>query len=179
MRSTLRRYGALAWISVALLAAPATGQSPPTFGIEKGMVAEPGLLTAAQPTPEQLGELAKAGYKTILDLRPPMERRGYDEPAAVRQAGLAYVNVPVTLPTLDDETLDRFFATMRTAERPMVLHCASANRVGALYYSYLVLEKGVPEADALKQAEAVGLRQQELREKVQGLVAARKSKGAG
>lgn len=146
--------------------APAAG----TFGIDKASQPEPGLIAAGQPTAEQLKEAAKAGYKTVLDLRPASEARGFDEAQAAKQAGLEYVNIPVTADTLDAAALDRFLEEMQKAERPVLVHCASSNRVGALYYAYLVLEKGLPREEALAKAREAGLRSAELEGKVEALL---------
>lgn len=123
----------------------------------------PGVVTAGQPTPDELERLAEAGYKTILDLRAPEEPRGYDEEAAARDAKMEYVNIPVTPATLADEDFDRFRELMRDpARRPIVVHCGTANRVGALLIPYLILDEGKDPEDAFRVAVDVGLRSQEL-----------------
>jgi hypothetical protein len=53
----------------------------------------------------------------------------------------------------------------------VLLHCSTGNRAGALYYSWLVLEKGVPEEQALGQAQAAGLRDPLLGQAITALVA--------
>jgi uncharacterized protein (TIGR01244 family) len=150
----------------------AAGQD--TFGIPNASFPEPGILAAGQPTGEQIQLLAEDGYRTVIDLRPVDEPRGYDEPAAAKANGLEYVNIPVTGASLDQATVDRFLETMRKAERPVILHCASSNRVGALYYAWLVLEKGAKPEEALTKAKAAGLRSPELVETMKKLVAERK-----
>ena len=161
---------------VALLAfaslAGASGQEE-TFGIPNATFPEPGVMAAGQPTGEQIQLLAEEGYKTIINLRPPEEPHGVQEPQAARQNGMAYVNIPVTLQTLDQASIDKFLETMKKAERPVLLHCASSNRVGALYYAWLVLEKGVPAKEAMERAKAAGLKSPELAEKAEKLVAER------
>lgn len=162
--------------SVALLAfaslAGASGQE--TFGISNATFPEPGVMAAGQPTGEQLQLLAEEGYKTVIDLRPAEEPHGFNEPEAAHQNGLAYVNIPVTLENLDQAAVDKFLETMKKAERPVLLHCASSNRVGALYYAWLVLEKGVPAKEAMAKAKAAGLRSPELIEKAEKLVSERR-----
>lgn len=123
----------------------------------------PGVVTAGQPTREELESLARAGYKTVLDLRAPDEPRGFDEEAAVREAKMEYVNIPVTPATLSSADFDRFRELMRDpARRPIVVHCGSANRVGALLIPYLILDEGKEPEDAFRMAVDVGLRSQEL-----------------
>ena len=173
MQRIIRRSGRLAAAAAALLllGAPVRAEE---LGIKNASTPEPGVLAAGLPTEAQIRGLAQEGYKTVIDLMPPEESRGFDEPKAVQEAGLKYVNVPVTVPSLDQATIDKFLETMRTAEKPVVVHCASSNRVGALYYSWLVLEKGMPKDEALAKAQAAGLRHPELAAKVQKLVDERK-----
>lgn len=122
-----------------------------------------GIGAAGQPSEPALAELARAGYKTVLDLRAPDEPRGYDEAAAVARAGMTYVALPVTQFSLTDATFDHFRALMRDpARRPVLVHCATANRVGALLLPYFVLDEGREESDALAMAQAAGLRSSEL-----------------
>jgi uncharacterized protein (TIGR01244 family) len=133
-------------------------------------------MAAGQPTGEQI-QLAveEGGYRTLIDLRPPGEARGFDEPEAARQIGLTYVNIPVTPATLDQATIDRFLDAFRKAERPVLLHCSNSSRTGALLYAWLVLEKREPPAKALERARAAGLRSPEMAERVEKLVAERKA----
>ncbi|HEV2851306.1 MAG TPA: sulfur transferase domain-containing protein [Thermoanaerobaculia bacterium] len=131
-------------------------------------------MTASQPTGEQLQLLAEDGFKSIIDLRAEDEPRGYDEPEAARQNGLAYVNIPVNLNVLDEATIDRFLDTMKRVKRPVIIHSSSTNRVGAVYYAWLVLEKKVPPAEAMNRAMAAGLKQSTMIRKVKKLVAEHK-----
>jgi uncharacterized protein (TIGR01244 family) len=148
-------------------------QEKPTFGIAHAAHAE-GVLAAGQPTEEQLRQAAAAGYRSVVDLRTPGEKRDFDEPAAARALGLAYTNLPVG-PDLDGATLDRFAEVFEAAERPVLIHCATSNRVGGLLYAYLVLEQGVAEEQALERARAAGLVNPELTEKMRALVRTRKA----
>jgi uncharacterized protein (TIGR01244 family) len=158
---------------VAMAAAPV--RAAETFGIPNATFPEPGLMAAGQPTGEQIQIRAEEGYRTVIDLRSAEEPRGFDEVEAATQNGLEYLQVPVTPDGLDQATIDRFLAAMRKAQRPALVHCSTSNRVGALYYSWLVLEKGMPPADALARAKAAGLRSPELTGKVRKLVAERKA----
>jgi uncharacterized protein (TIGR01244 family) len=158
-----------------LPSAPATIPAPPAappvgpFGIRNAAEIEPGLLVGGQPTAAQLRAIAAAGYKSVIDLRAPGEDRGFDETSLLAELGLPYVNVPVSgMP--DAATVDRFLAELRRAERPLLLHCASSNRVGALLYAWYVEEQGLPPAEAMAKAKAAGLRSAELAAAVEALV---------
>ena len=123
----------------------------------------PDVAAAGQPRADHFRRLADAGYRTVIDLRHPTEPRDFDEAAAAGEAGLHYENIPVTPPTLGDAEFDRFRALLGDpANRPALVHCASANRVGALLIPYLVLDEGRSVGEALEMAQRAGLRSQEL-----------------
>lgn len=153
-----------------LLATPAVAQSP-GLGITNAVAAEPGLLIAGQPTAAQIKAAGKAGYRTVFDLRSRIEDRGFDEEKVAGKAKMAYTNVEVTPDTLTQSKVLFFLMMLREAERPVLLHCSTGSRSAALYYSWLVLEKGMSEDQALGQAQAAGLRDPLLGQAVTALVA--------
>lgn len=132
-------------------------------GLAQGYCPLPGVATAGQPRADQLRALAAAGYRAVLDLRTAGEPRGYDEAAVARDAGLRYESVPVTTPADGDFDAVRSFLSDES-NVPVLVHCASANRVGALLLPYLVLDLGHPLEDALPAAQRIGLRSPELAE---------------
>ena len=77
--------------ALILMALPAFAQAPAVpaeegFGIPNVTRPEPGLLVGGQPTAKQLKAAAKAGYRTVIDLRPLAEDHGFDEEKAARKA---------------------------------------------------------------------------------------------
>jgi uncharacterized protein (TIGR01244 family) len=141
-----------------LAAAPIRAIEPEETGIVNATSPEAGILFGGQPTAEQLQKLAAADYKTVIDLRAPTEDRGYDEAAAAKAAGLEYVPIPVTNKTLEDPaTLDRFIEVFNETEKPVLVHCGSGGRVGAVYYAWLVSEKKMSREEALEKAKGQGL----------------------
>jgi len=129
------------------------------MGIPNGSLPLPDVVTGGQPTAAHLTALAAAGVKTVLDLRQLDEGRGFDEPSTAQSSGLDYVSAPMGY----EGALDTIFDTVREVlgdpeRRPVLLHCASANRVGAALLPHLVLDHGVDPDEALQRAVAVGLR---------------------
>ena len=121
------------------------------------------VVTAGQPREEHFTALAEAGVKVILDIRAEHEPRGLDEPGFVRATGMEYVALPVTSQTLGDAEFDTVRDMMSdTSKRPIVVHCQSANRVGAVLIPYLVLDLGLAPDAAIEEAVRAGLRAQEL-----------------
>ncbi|MEP6689692.1 MAG: protein tyrosine phosphatase family protein [Gemmatimonadaceae bacterium] len=122
-----------------------------------------GVATAGQPNEAQFDQIGAAGYRAVVDLRPASEPRGCDERAAIERAGMRYVELPVTAATLTDAHFDRMRELLRDpSNRPVLVHCASANRVGALMLPYLVLDEGQPMPDAFRMAQSIGMRSAEL-----------------
>jgi uncharacterized protein (TIGR01244 family) len=112
------------------------------------------LYTAGQPSKEQLRKLSAEGFRRIIDLRPPLEDHGFDEPSAAASAGLEYLSLPVAseadLTLANVRALDQWLAD---PARPVTLvHCGSSNRVGAL----LALRAGWLQAAGAEAALDIG-----------------------
>src|SRR3954447_24463496 len=100
--------------ALALAAPPGVKKPPQTFGIPGAAFPLPGMMIAGQPSGEQIQLLAEEGnYHTVIDLREPGEPRGFDEPEAVREGGMVYLNVPDAPAGLDQAAIDRFLHAMR------------------------------------------------------------------
>ncbi len=93
-----------------------------------------GRYSAGQPTAEQLQTLSAHGIGVVIDLRADSETPELDEAALVRAIGLDYHNLPVGgaagLTRDNVQALDRLIAD--AGDRPLLVHCASGNRVGAM-----------------------------------------------
>lgn len=116
--------------------------------------------SSGQPSPEQLAQLADDGVRTVINLRAPNEPGQYDERAAAERLGLHYVAIPVAgVQDLTRETVQRFSDELAHAEGrgPVLIHCASANRVGALVALEQGWHHGAPATDALEMGRAAGL----------------------
>lgn len=133
-------------------------------GVPNACEPVPGMVTGGQPTAEHLAALKQAGCEVVLDVRDPMEPRPLDEPAAVRAAGMEYLNIPVSQATLTDETLARVRDAVANlaGDRKVFFHCSSGNRVGATLIPYLMLDQGFEEEDAVSTAMRIGTRSAEL-----------------
>jgi uncharacterized protein (TIGR01244 family) len=154
-------FSALLALLLVLSVGASAANAQEDFGLSGARHSEEGLLFGGQPTSEQLAAAGAAGYR-VLDLRAPSEDRGYDEAAEARRLGIEYRSIPVDAEALQrDETYEAFFAALEGA-RPVVAHCASGNRVGGLYYAYLVARRGLPREEALARAKANGLRSDAL-----------------
>ena len=123
------------------------------------------FCTAGQPTLEQLSQLQEDGFRTVLNLRVPTEHDAAAEEALVRELGMNYFNIPVAGADVRDEQVEEFLALTDDEEnRPVFIHCASANRVGAFWMIRRVIRDGWSVADAENEATEVGMRSPALRD---------------
>ena len=109
-------------------------------------VAKPvnGISAAGQPDEAAFEVFANSGYTTVIDLRGEQENRGLDEPAVVEALGMKYVLFPITgLEAINFENAAKLDELIEGAEGPVLVHCGSSNRVGAL----LALSKSLEGAD--------------------------------
>jgi len=117
------------------------------------------IATGGQPTDAAFAKLAANGYRAVLNLRTASE--GVDlkhEQEAIENAGLRYVNIPVVSSAPKPEQVDEFIKAVKDKDnQPMLIHCGSANRVGAFWMIYRVVDQGWPEDKALDEATKIGL----------------------
>ncbi len=119
------------------------------------------MYFGGQPDEASLARLAgEAGVKTIVNIRFPeeMSRVSFDEQAVVDSLGLRYVTIPVSPASFSQEDVDRFAEVLSETDEPVLLHCASSNRVGGMWAAYLAMHRGVSAGEAIELGRSAGLR---------------------
>jgi protein tyrosine phosphatase (PTP) superfamily phosphohydrolase (DUF442 family) len=136
------------------------------------------LATGGQPSEQAFSKLAANGFRSVLNLRTGAE--GVDlekERTLVEQSGMRYINIPVVGSAPRAEQADEFIRVVKDkANHPMLIHCGSANRVGAFMMIYLVVEQGWSEEKAQEEAVRIGLRSEELKKFAKDYIAQKKVK---
>jgi uncharacterized protein (TIGR01244 family) len=128
-----------------------SGEAP--AGVYNYRAVDDAIGTSGQPTEAQLAGIAKAGYRTVINLALHDDPRYSlpDEAQAVQSLGMAYVHIPVQFaaPTQDD--LLAFLDAMDAhAGGKVWIHCAANMRVSAFLGLYRVLRQGWPEDKAFE-----------------------------
>ena len=101
---------------------------------ELGVVnAVDGVSTAGQPDEEGFRVFAEMGYAAVIDLRTAGEDRGLDEPAVVDALGMDYINLPIGRGGITFANARALEDAIASYDAPVLVHCGSANRVGALF----------------------------------------------
>jgi protein tyrosine phosphatase (PTP) superfamily phosphohydrolase (DUF442 family) len=130
---------------------------------------------SGQPGAADFQAVADAGFATVVDLRLSEEDRGFDEGDAVTNLDMAYVNVGFKTPeSLTDDVFDELRSVLRDAEGTTTLvHCGSANRAGAAWLVYRVLDEGRSFEDGLAEARTIGLRTPEYEDRAKAYISER------
>ncbi|MCP5089542.1 MAG: hypothetical protein GY949_01320 [Gammaproteobacteria bacterium] len=112
--------------------------------VEIGAVAPvDGITSAGQPDEAALKVFAESGYAAVIDLRTEGEDRGLDEQAVVEGLGMDYVPLPISRDGITFENAKVLDKLISSYDEPVLVHCGSANRVGAL----LALRSSLEGAD--------------------------------
>ena len=134
------------------------------------------LFMSGQPEKDDLEVIAKKGVKRIISLRQDGEV-DWDEAAAAKDAGMQFIPVPFRSPdSLNDEVFDKV-RSLLAKDEPTLLHCGSANRVGAVWLTYRVLDQGIPLKEALQEAKKVGLRNDAYEAKAEAYIKRQQENG--
>ena len=136
------------------------------------------FATGGQPTDQAYTKAAASGFRSVLSLRAGSE--GVDlfrERAVVEKSNMRYFNIPVVSSAPRPEQADEFIRLVKEpSNHPMLINCASANRVGAFMMIYRVLEQGWSEDKALSEANKIGLSSEGLKKFAQDYIAQHKGK---
>lgn len=101
--------------------------------IPEAVSPEPGIVSGGRLGPADISKLRDAGIRHVIDLTLDAETPDFDEAAAVRAMGLRYTDLPLRGAwDLTKENVRAFDALVSSADRPLLVHCASGNRVGAM-----------------------------------------------
>lgn len=144
--------------AVETAAAPASLEQVQALGIRNTAMPAPGLVTAAQPTQEQLDQLVAMGYDRFISLRPTSEDGAGWEEAHVTGPEATFNRIPVAGASgLTRENVAELDRLLDEADDDTVLYCASSNRVGALLALRAYWMEGASADDALALGREAGL----------------------
>jgi len=94
------------------------------------------VLTGGQPTFDQIIQAAETGFKAVVNLRTDKE---LPDPAQeltwVEGAGMKYFHIPISVPEGLTPQKTKVFADVLSKQEnyPLIIHCKSGERVGAMF----------------------------------------------
>ena len=132
--------------------------------VEQGTVSPvDGITAAGQPDEAAFRVFAEQGYVAVIDLRTPRENRGMDdEPAFVEGLGMEYVNLPINGGEITMDDARELARLIDAYDGPVLVHCASSNRVGSLL-ALIKADEGVETEAAIEFGRSAGLKSLEDR----------------
>ena len=142
----------------------------------------PGIVSAGRLAADDVARVREAGIHHIIDLTPDAETPDFDEAAAARTAGLVYSNLPLRgAVDLTRENVLAFDALVRDAKRPVLVHCASGNRVGAMAALRAAWVDGKEADEAIAIGRTWGLKglEEEVRRRIEADASQARSKVPG
>ena len=118
-----------------------------------------GLLIGGQPDEAALRQAAAAGVRVVVNLRSEGEQVEFDEGQLVTELGMDYFWLPIAgaadLTPENVQTFDNILATI--GDEPVLMHCGSGNRVGALFALQAGMHRGMETEAAIELGRAHGL----------------------
>ena len=158
----------LARISVLLFVAAFFGRAAAAQQVTKQSV--PGVTNFAKlettiacggaTTPEAVPEIKKMGYAAIVNMRLSSEPGANveGEAAAAKAVGIRFYHIPFSTATPDPAVADEFLKTIAAPENnPAYIHCASGNRVSAMWMIKRMVVDHWDADRAYTEANALGL----------------------
>src|SRR3954469_3899086 len=135
----LIRFALVFIVAAAFGARPAAGQQvtkQAVPGVTNFAKLETTIACGGATTPEAVPELKKMGYASIVNMRlanePGANVEG--EGDAAKAAGIKYFHIPLSGAAPDPAVADKFLNTITTPDNnPAYIHCASGNRVSAMW----------------------------------------------
>jgi uncharacterized protein (TIGR01244 family) len=130
------------------------------INLPNGLVPFENTLTGGQPTFDQLKKASETGFKAVINLRADGELPAPEQELTwVEGLGMKYFHIPVA--GAEGLTLEntRLFAEVlsKTENYPLIVHCKSGNRVGALFALKAFHIDGKSKEEALLIGESAGL----------------------
>jgi uncharacterized protein (TIGR01244 family) len=115
------------------------------------------VYTSGQPSEEGFRRLSAMGIKTVINVLPENQCVP-NEQEMVTANNMVYRSVPFHLTGFKKQTIEQFAAVLKKADKPVLIHCATGNHVGGLWFAYRLLEENIPLAQAAAEGRKIGMR---------------------
>lgn len=141
---------------LAVLGAAGAGATEPTDIVNYRQYSET-FASAGQPTAEQLGAAAEAGFERVVYIAWSDHMNSLpNEDRVVGELGMQYLHLPVAWDAPKAEDFRLFAAVMRAApDTKTLLHCQVNFRASAFSFLYRVIYENVPVPEAKHDMNAV------------------------
>lgn len=167
----MNRYLTLVAAAVLVAACGTTpfaqGDKPPIPGTQNFSRVDATVACGGATTAAAYPALKAEGFKAVINLRQASEPGADIEQAqaAAQAAGLKYIHIPMNGQAPTPDVATQFLAAVKDPKHsPVYIHCASANRVGAVWLIKRVLVDKWDVERATAEAEKIGLKSPGLKQ---------------
>ena len=128
--------------------------------MEKAMKINDQVTVGAQPSEDQIQQLGKQGFKSVVNFRTDGEEDQPLSPQAegekAKAAGMEYLHIPVSMKSMGPELVDQFRERYPDLPKPVFAHCKSGKRAGAMVMMNMAVEQGMTGDQTLQKAKEMG-----------------------
>ncbi|MAG63269.1 MAG: protein tyrosine phosphatase family protein [Planctomycetota bacterium] len=136
---------------------------PRSLDLVNFRVLEGRVVGGGQVDVEQFPAMADDGYTLVVNLRSEAEPFPEDEGGLAEAAGMHYLHIPLGGGDLVGTHATQLAAILDThGDGNVLIHCASGNRVGALWGMHVALRDGLSSDQGVQAARDAGMQSEGL-----------------
>ncbi|MDT0686484.1 beta-lactamase hydrolase domain-containing protein [Autumnicola psychrophila] len=116
-------------------------------------------VAAFDPEENSFKSFAEKGFKSVINLQTDEEEQNVSpekEEALAKDNDLEYRHIGVSEDKLSEALVDNFRQELENLPKPIVVHCKSGKRSGALVMMHIGCDKDMSGEEVIKQAEDMG-----------------------
>jgi uncharacterized protein (TIGR01244 family) len=119
------------------------------------------ISVSGQFGPDDLGEVSRAGFASVVDVRPPAEPGEGLSPDQERQRlaelGVEYAHIPIPQQWVDAQSLEALGDALDQLRTPILVHCESGARAAVLTMIAMGRRNGWSADETLERARGLGI----------------------
>ena len=172
MLSSLKavRRGALVLLVACACSDP--GSEPPALELANFRILEGRVVGGGQVDVEHFPGMAADGYSLVVNLRSEGEPFPENEGELAQAAGMFYLHMPLGGDDLVADHATQLAAALDAhGDGSVLIHCASGNRVGALWGLHVAMRDGLSSDEGVQAARSAGMRSDSLADCVRAALA--------
>lgn len=113
------------------------------------------------PETDQIHQASQEGFQSIINMQTDDEEKKlkmkpHEEAQKAKEAGLAYLHHPVDGEKLSEDVVDGFRRKATELPAPVLVHCASGKRSGAMVMMHIGCDQGMTGDEVIQKAEEMG-----------------------
>jgi uncharacterized protein (TIGR01244 family) len=118
-------------------------------------------FTVAKFEPDRAAftRIAEEGFRSVVSLQTAEEEQKHkpdEERRLAEAAGLTFYHQGMSQKSLSDDEVDRFRVELERLPKPVLLHCASGKRSGAMTMMHVASQQGMSGEQVIEKAESMG-----------------------